>query len=244
MRAFIQFLNLTILFISATAMASNDKWQLRGSGGITQMSAGETHLIIPGVETSTINFDDEDAAIVSAGIGYVYPLNCDDDCDDAFYWFPRVTAGIDGTYQFMKEFSPEISLDNTSTEDHADAMEVQSATAMFNLTLDVFKLQRLSLFAIGGAGVAWTWTEWHHAAGIDLNLENEESDSFAFQFGGGLGFELIPTLDLTLTYLYTDLGNTQLINNAEENNSDIDVDAAEIYFRQQSILLGLQWDLF
>ena len=147
-----------------------------------------------------------------------------------FRWFPAITASVDGTYQF------ETQLEGDLTKDHFDNhAHIENLTLMYNITFAIAEYQRWTVFILGGVGVAWTWVDYKDNK---IELEQQETSTFAIQGGGGVGYELIPELDLTLTYLYADLGHV----NTSEKDPELSKNEAEFDLRQQSVLLGLTWN--
>jgi opacity protein-like surface antigen len=245
---------LLLPLVCSSALADWDGFEegyfkLKGSAGITQLSAENAHLGVDrgmGEEVDTVTFNDEDAAMVALGVGYVFLLT---DEDEDFRWFPAVVPSIDGSYQFEKHFSGDVymwgdpALDNFNNNTH-----VENFNLMFNVTLAVAEYQRWTAFVLGGIGAAWTWVGYdgQPKAGSppesELQLHTKTNTTFAFQGGAGIGFELMPELDLTLTYLFTDLGNVETSDSVKNSNANQTISPANFDLQQQSLLLGLEWN--
>ena len=96
-------------------------------------------------------------------------------------------------------------------------MNLQSIRAMFDVGLTVVKINWLSVYAIGGIGVAWNEVSLNakpNQLGLEEDIEgyelqSENSSGFAYEFGGGLSAELRKDLAITLEYLYSGLTHVE-----------------------------------
>lgn len=246
------FLITSLSLSSFTAMAGDwdeGYFKIKASGGVAWLDGDEANLGVTEIETDTITFATSDVAGVAAlGVGYAFILT---DEDDDFRWFPAIVASLDGAYQFETDFNGDVyQFENADMNNYTNNTSVENFNLMFDLTLALAEYQRWTIFAIGGIGAAWTTVQYDDTAKADIppsgiDLSSHTSSNFAFQFGGGLGFEIMPELDLTLTYLYTDLGDVSTgdsVNATEGNNPNISITPADFDLQQQSLLLGLEWN--
>jgi opacity protein-like surface antigen len=214
-------------------------FQLRGGAGMGWLSADDAELDTSEGETDNVEFDDGDGVVATFGVGYVFPLT--QEYDD-LRWFPAAVASIDGAYQFETDFSGDVKGNGDLDQDNdQNTTNIETLNVMFNITAPIVEYQRWTFFVIGGMGSAWTWVDYEDSR---IELDRETNTTFAYQGGAGVGFELMPELDLNLTYLYTNLGsvNTSSDHKHDADDEDIDITAAEFELSQQSLILGLTWN--
>ncbi len=227
--------------------------QLRIGTGATWLSAEETTVTLQPynqIDTLTSSDSTDAAGITTMGYGYVFPFDCDD-CDEDWRFFPGMIVSLDGTYQFETQLTGDVLLYGASNLNYYDyEYGIENLNVLANLTLGLVEYQRWTIFALGGLGVAWTWVDYEEIPkpGVDggnLTLKEESNTTFAWQAGGGIGFEVIPELDLTLTYLYTDLGDVETSSTITGSNgaSSMEIsDPANFGLSQQTVLLSAQWN--
>lgn len=248
------------LIYSANVLADDDSFadgyaQFRIGGGVTWLNAQESTIGItsaPFVEVDTLTSSDSDhvAALGTIGIGYVIPF--DTDSDEEVKWLPGMILSVDGTYQFESELSGEVyQFSDPAFSNYNYQYGIQNANLLANLTLGLVEYQRWTLFAIGGLGAAWTWIEYQETTNPgetqgNLTLDTGSNTTFAWQAGGGLGYEILPELDATLTYLYTDLGKVQTSSTISSQNlfngTPYISTTPEFDLSEQSVVLSLQWN--
>jgi opacity protein-like surface antigen len=238
-----------ILFIANSALAAPNMrdnfghFILKGAAGVASLSAGDAELeVVPDFETDDVTFDREDAAIISLGVGYIFPLQYPN--YNQLKWFPSFTTSLDVSYQFETEFSGDVFLFGSSAFLSQNKTEISNTNLIFNIQVNVAEYQDFSFFILGGLGPAWTEVKYkdRDSAGQGLTLDNQNNLTLALQAGGGIGYAITPALHTMLRYQYTNFGQ---VETAESGNTSIvpgaDITAAKFDYRQQSLLLGLEW---
>lgn len=225
-------------------------FQLRGGLGAGWLSSEEATLGVSGYENDKLEESNELGLVATLGAGRVFLLS---DEDEDWRWFPALVASLDGAYQFETTLSGDAVMygdpDYDNYQYHAD---IENLNLMFNLTLAIAEYQRWTTFVIGGIGTAWTWVEYSDKEKSDIpidsriELESETNTTFAWQGGVGIGYEIMPELDVTLTYLYSDFGNVLTSSDLQHRDADDDnirITAAELDLTQQTLMLGFTWNI-
>ncbi|MGA2655302.1 MAG: hypothetical protein ABSF18_04920 [Gammaproteobacteria bacterium] len=207
--------------------------QFRIGGGVTWLhgegseigitSTSSNGMEFTEVDTLTESTSDHVTALGTIGVGYVIPF--DPDSDEDFIWFPGMIISLDATYQFETELTGDVyGYRDPNYDDFTYVYGIQNTNLLANLTLGIAEYERWTLFAIGGLGIAWTWVEYTETPKVGVNgfiteLDSHANTTFAWQAGGGVGFEIMPELDVTLTYLYTDLDKVQTSSNLKTEDN-------------------------
>lgn len=252
---FITIISFVLFFLSPLLRAEsafqealqNGHLELKGSIGGGWLSADDTSLHVTNTETDRLTFDNADAVFASLGLAYAYPLNYR--FWETWRWFPEITASFDITEQFETTLDGDVDLYGADYifAGYDSKTDVSNTNLMVNLSLDVLKHKEFSFFVIGGIGAAWTDISYAETPdpGVvrgNISLDSKSCVTFAIQVGGGIGYQLAPDLNATLTYLYTDLGSPQTGDMGKINGiPHPDVEPITINLIQQSILLGLEY---
>lgn len=262
-KKFTPYLLSSTLILSANAFADDEIFdegyaQFRIGGGVTWLQAKDSNIGITSktygfteVDTLTSSSSDHAGAVATIGAGYVLPFEKDDP-DEEFLYLPGLIVSIDATYQFENDLTGDVyDYGDPEFDNYNYTYGIQNTNLLANFTLGLLEYERWTLFGIAGLGIAWTWVEYSETPkpGVpkgNLTLDTGSQTTFAWQGGGGIGYELFPELDLTLTYLYTDLGKVETSSNivSENNlNGDSYISTTPAFdLHEQSVVLGLQWN--
>ncbi|MGA2655185.1 MAG: outer membrane beta-barrel protein [Gammaproteobacteria bacterium] len=250
--------NITKIIFSALLLAlytlpvfADNYWQIRAGAGVGLLFTDETTLGVTAHETNdTLTEGDAGSNVIATvGLGYVIPFECED-CDD-WQFFPGIIISLDGSYQPKTNVTGDVWIYSDPAFDLYDyRASFENTNLMGNVTLGLLEYQRFTVFLQGGLGIAWTDVGYYDTPkpGVtqgNLALESQQNTTFAWQGGAGIGYALIPELDLTLTYLYTDLGTVETSSQFKSENNfggTVVVDPAEFELHQQSLVLGVQWN--
>lgn len=259
------FISSTLL-LSANAFAFEEMFedgyaQVRVGGGVTWLHAESSEIgttstfgsgTITEVDSLTSSTSDNATALGTIGVGYVVPF--DTDSDEAFRWFPGMMFSLDATYQFDSDLTGDVyGYRDPALDDFNYTYGIQNTNLLANFTLGLAEYERWTVFAVGGLGIAWVWVDYMEYpkpgvdAGIITQTDTHANTSFAWQVGAGFGYEVMPELDVTLTYLYTDLDKVQASSNLTSENDYNGTNpqistAPEFDLSQQSVVLALQWN--
>jgi opacity protein-like surface antigen len=236
---------LSLLFPSLVQADSSDfkkgYFELKGAVGYTRLFAEDADMQITSVETDEITFDDQNAVSASLGVAYAIPFNT----KKAFTWWPFIKGSVDVTHQFKETFSGDVSVPDSDAVWH-NRTEINNTTLMFNLNLGVLRYKEFSTFILGGIGPAWTEVTYKDSPKTGsppgMSLDSHSNTTFAAQGGAGVGYLITPQLNLTLTWLYTHLGDVETAEDGDiPNISGLDLEPAKFGLSEQSVFLGLEW---
>ncbi len=206
-------------------------------GGIATLDAENTHVRVTDTQSETLiqnNSGDWDSWTGRVGVGYVYGLT-----DESMQWFPTLSPQVNLIY-LNGDISGKVYRFNEPNTNPADYdMNLKSTRLMFDLALTAVRIEALSIYAIGGAGVAWNKVHFDSRRNDDFHLTNkdletEHSAGFAYEFGGGLTYSVGHRLAISAEYLYTGLTDVLLGANEFVEDADFDVNS-------QAVLVGFRF---
>ena len=220
-------------------------------GGVASMDPESTTLHVSPDETDLLTnstSDDWDSWTAQVGVGYVYPIEGDDMYTGDVRWFANINPQLNLYYLDASDMNGDTYLFQDPSYNLADwNMEFNSTRLMFDLALTVATLERLSLYVLGGAGVAFNRTELnsiaHPGSGIaDVYLDSEDSTSFAYEFGGGLTYALMDDLAVSLEYLFTGINDVGLGETTTTLGCDqtFNISGGDMDIDSQALMLGLR----
>ncbi|MFA6037542.1 MAG: outer membrane beta-barrel protein [Legionellales bacterium] len=219
-------------------------------GGIATLDATDTSLQISDSETDKLiqtNDGNWESWTGQVGVGYVSPLTHELQTGDV-QWFPLITPQINLYYLDGDDIQGDVYQFESADFDNLDYnMDFQSTRLMFDLGLTLAAIDRFSVYAIAGAGIAWNKTDLNanpNQQGIDcgaigFDIDSKTSSSFAYEFGGGMTYAAMDNLAISLEYLYTGFTDVELGNDSDE----FDIESQDLDINSQAVLLGLRFAL-
>lgn len=213
----------------ALAETNHDHFEILLMGGLANLDADDMDSLIQ------TNEDEWESFTGQVGLGYVYffPIELE---TGAVQWFPSINPQVSVYFLGGDDIEGEVSQQRSEFNDIDYTMELQSTRAMFDLALTLASIDWFSIYAIGGAGVAWNKTKFsttHNQADLDTS----NSSGIAYEFGGGATAQLRFDLAVSVEYLYTRLTDVGL---ADHTDPDFDNQSSEFDINSQAILLGLR----
>ncbi len=227
--------------------------------GIATIDQNDGKVKVTRSETDTLlqtNSDDWKSWTGQLGVGYVFPLEWEDEEDENEYrhnrdeddeinvsWFDSITPQINVYVLSGNKLEGDVRRFNDPDDiDATYNINFDSTRLMFDLALDVLTVNELSFYVMAGLGVAWNTADFNlnPNRGVpihDLKIQESQSTDFAFEFGGGLDYALDENFDITLQYLWTDLtdigiGGVDDIFHVHSDNMDV---------KTQAIFLGVRF---
>ncbi|MFI4954843.1 MAG: outer membrane protein [Gammaproteobacteria bacterium] len=207
------------LFLSVpiVTIASTHNFQIEIMGGFNHSYSPESKLYIksdtPGVPTEVDTLHDTSSGndfIGGAGLSYILPLA--DDKDD---FMRDLLIGLD-LYFFNTTRSGEVYLFEDPNANNLDYdLKLKTSRLMLNGELDFFSpWKRLAPYLQGSIGVARVEASYHdypigETIGGGIRLSEKTNYNFAYSLGAGVKYNFIEDFQLSISYLYTDLGDVE-----------------------------------
>ncbi|MFA6038298.1 MAG: hypothetical protein WC748_09300 [Legionellales bacterium] len=217
--------------------------------GIADVTHGDGTLQVDSTESDSLTQTNSNAWETFTGqfgVSYIMPLYWGEDAEEdkletGMAWFDSITPQINVYLLGDTTLEGDVLRFGYKNEATYD-MDFNSTRLMFDVAVDVFTVRDFSFFALGGLGIAWNSTSlnWVPNPGEDLtgfNLAETDSSGFAYEFGGGVNYEVLGDLDVSLQYLFTVLDNVSA-QGADDFYDDIHTSDLDIHV--QSILLGVR----
>ncbi len=221
-------------------------------GGIASLDAGDSTIRITSQETDQLvqtNENDWKAWTGQVGLGYVAQF-AEELSSGEVDWFPIINPQINVYYLGGEDIEGDVWRFQDPNFNQADySMKFHSTRLMFDLALTIAQIERLSIYAIGGLGIAWNEIDFNARSTEvcpieDVSLNSNNDNSFAYEFGGGLTYAAFDSMAISLEYLYTGFNNIGLgDHNDDVNDQGLDVKASDIDIHSQAVLLGLRFAL-
>ncbi len=254
MKGYYQSLSAVALLAGSThsALANDDFnpfFEILVMGGTVSLDAEDTSLQITEWETDKLtqaNEGDWKSWTGQIGVGYVYPLAEDLETGDV-QWFPLINPQLNVYYLDGDGIHGDVHQFESAEFDTLDyKMDYRSTRLMYDVGITVAAIDKFSIYAIGGAGIAWNQVEFKakpNAFGLEcgtegFELDTENSTSFAYEFGGGMTYAILDDVAISVEYLYTGFKDVKI---GDDTDSDFDIESDDLDVNSQSILLGLRF---
>jgi outer membrane autotransporter protein len=226
-------------------------FQLNVMAGFSSLDQDGNYVYSP-TETDSLIQDGNDwnAWTVAVGVGYLYPLQEADE-DEEVNWFTAITPQLNLYYLNGNDIDGDIYRYENPDLDHASyTSEFSSTRLMLDFDLTVMAIEKFSVFALAGLGVAWNNTElsvnYDEALKYpDWSLDSTTTTAFAYEFGAGVAYDITDDWGISLEYLYANLGDANVSGYAPigEDKDDLVIDSSDIDMSSQSIILGMTFAL-
>lgn len=224
----------------------NRHFELKAGVGGAWVSADQTSLHVTQYETDELSFDQANGWAATLGVAYVIPT--DVRFWEKWKWLSAVKLSLDLTQQFAMTMDGEVFLyGDHDFEGYDTDTRVDNTNLIANVSLNVAQYNDIYFFIMGGIGMARTNVTYDEVPEADVNRGNLKLDknttyTAVLQGGGGLGYSLTPRLNVTFTYLYTDIGDVRTGDTGDTDDiAHPAIQSATINLRQQTALLGLEY---
>lgn len=242
----------------------HDHWELIGAPGIAKLHANDGLLGITSSETDRLvqtNASSWNTFAGQLGIGYIH------------YFHHKKHSAKHSEKQYNLEkypkhvkwftaIEPELNLyglssnsikgnvwrfNNSNFNELTYDMPLHSLRLMLDGALTVATWRRLSIYGIGGIGVAWNRIGYSDTdsnvvpcTNQVLNLKSHTSTNFAWEAGIGATLDLNDRFGVSFEYLYTSLGRVATSANGTSGTITTPIiSAAHFNLNSQTALLGL-----
>lgn len=131
-------------------------------------------------------------------------------------WFPRIDIGLSMQHGSVIFGGLVDEYGFSSAQNYKFYYRMSSSAFLAQLTFDVVKFSRYSLFAFGGAGPAYVRTYDYSETALvsparnSLAFGDNAKWNLGYELGAGVRMALSPRWDVTLRYEYNDMGKAHL----------------------------------
>lgn len=216
-------------------------FELIAGFGAARLNAGHPSITFPGIGAARLNHNNNSqAGDATAGIGYVFPLINEPCGTNEIAWLPAFSTQLN-FHHISRSIRGELT--HRSNPNHRDYdLDLNNNRLMFDFSLSLFTLQRFSVYAIAGAGEAWTRVGYNQRPdrdliGADISLNSRRNSGFVSELGGGATLAVTNSLSVSLQYLYTNFYNVRTGNTGTLSGMPIRVRSTEFPFRAQEVFL-------
>lgn len=188
-------------------------FEIIGGGGWADFNLSDSSIRVTSDEVDVLagNNNAWDTGIGQLGIGYVMPFM------QGSNYFNTLRLELNGYYTSDDIEGPVYRFGDPAFSDYNYKMSVKSTRLMVDALVDVFTLNRVSIYAKGGIGAAWNRADYRETAlnvgSCSLNalsLDDDTRTQFAAEGGAGLRFDFNQNIGISGEYLYAyvDSGRT------------------------------------
>ncbi len=246
-----------LAFSSTVALADENEdqldtgFQLNFMAGLTSLEQ-DGHYDFSTTEKDSLIQDGTDWSswTIAVGVGYLYPLQEAED-DAELTWFPAITPELNLYYLNGSDIEGDVyRYQDPDLNDGTYTSEFSSTRLMLDFDLTVIEIEKFSVFALAGLGIAFNSTDLNVMVNEehnfpDFSLDSNESTAFAYEFGAGFGYAITDDWGVSLEYLYANLGEANVSGSSPipGDPDDLVIDSSDIDMTSQSIILGMTFAL-
>lgn len=236
--------------IATESPTMQDHFEIIGALGIANLRAGDSTIGVTSSETDKLvqtNTNSWNTFGAQLGLGYVAYLRDVPEYPCDAQWFRYLEPELNAYYLGSNSIKGDVwRFGSPSFNQLTYDISVHSVRLMLDAALDIVSYKKLSLYAIGGLGGAWSRIGYSDSdKGIScpdqrLDLDTEGHTTFAWELGGGLAYYFNDRIGLSLEYLYADLGHVR--TSASGNTGTITAPVivpASFKLKAHNVLLGL-----
>jgi hypothetical protein len=199
---------------------SANHFEVIGGLGIAKLNAGNGELGVTSSETDRLvqtNSGSWNTFGAQLGAGYVYYMRNAQQYSENVQYFPSIEPELNLYYLNSNSIDGNVwRFNNSNFNQLTYDIPLRSTRLMLDAALTVASYKQFSVYAIGGIGNAWNRTSYSDVDGANtpcpdqrLSLGSHTNSNFAWEAGAGLAFAFNNRINLSLEYLYTNLGRIQ-----------------------------------
>ena len=231
----------------------HDHFEVIGAPGIAKLNAnGLSQLGVTSSETDTLvqtNANQWDAFAAQLGVGFVHYFPYGRNYSNNVQWFPSIEPELNVYYLASNSIKGDVWRFNSPAFNQMTFdIPVHSTRLMLDAALTIASYKKLSFYAIGGIGNAWTSVSYHDTDNDStascpdqrVSLSSHTSTHFTWEAGLGLTYAFNHRVGVSFEYLYANLGrvNTSGSGNTGTIMAPVLI-PAHFNLRTQTGLLGL-----
>ncbi|MDO8953800.1 MAG: outer membrane beta-barrel protein [Gammaproteobacteria bacterium] len=123
---------------------------------------------------------------------------------------------------------------------------IRSTRLMLDAKPGLVSYDKMSFYPILGAGIAWNSSAYQETAlpgtaSSPLLLNANTKSSFAYDLGAGVRMDITPSLQVSLEYLYSNLGD--IVMTVNPANDATLTSPPQFKLSSQTVMLGLNWKI-
>lgn len=233
-------------------------YELYLGAGISSVDQHGSYTVSAGETASLEQSDEGDWGhwTVKLGGGYEFLLKEDEnEVEDEIVWFPAITPQLNLYFLGGSDIEGEVYTFNPTVNAQSYSMDFSSTRLMADVAFTVASYEQVSLYVLGGLGVAWnntslTTVPYPDYAVYGVDTPKHTTTAFAYEFGAGFDFTIDEDWALSLEYLFTGLGDAEIrgdtvicTNCGGEDVRTIGIESSDVEVNVQTILLGLTYAL-
>jgi opacity protein-like surface antigen len=202
---------------------SADHFEILGGPGVSQLSASNSSLGSLGVTSSETdklvqtNANAWNTLAAQLGAGYVHYFGNAQQYSEQVQWFPSIEPELNVYYLSSNSIDGNVlRFGSAAFNDLTFDIPIRSTRLMLDAALTIVSWKKLSIYAIGGIGNAWTRVGYKDTANDGnpcpeqrLDLNNKTNSNFAWEVGAGMTYAFNERFALSGEYLYAGLGNVK-----------------------------------
>jgi opacity protein-like surface antigen len=225
--------------------AESAQFEIQAQAGISDVSfAGPDEIQATPVEFNTLHQTNDEASFQgSVGVGYVFPLN---DEDESFIWFPDFKIALN-FYGFSSDNEGDAyEFGQADLNNFTYDLEVSSRRLMLDAYLTLLAWEDWSVFALAGTGQSWNNISYNQIPnegipGVEVELEGNKDAAWAYEAGAGIAYAVSDNVSLSLEYLYTHFNSLQTSDSGTVGQKAVEIAPLTFDLHTNTLFFGLTW---
>jgi len=215
------------------------------AGGIAGVHTRDSHMRVTSTEIDTLaqtNSYQWDDGTGKLGLGYVYYMVDGPRISDELRWFPTIEPMLNLYYSNLDVNGDIYRFNSVLLNDLRYSTTIKNTRLMLDVALAIVSQGKYSLYALLGIGEGWSRLSYRDRLGdatrISLNTDNETN--VVWEWGVGASYAFNKTVNVSLEYIFTDLGRMHTSNTGTTNGIAMpQLVGANFQVTTQAFLLGL-----
>jgi opacity protein-like surface antigen len=215
------------------------------AGGIAGAHTRDSHMQVTATEQDMLaqtNSYQWNTGIAQLGMGYVFYWADGPRISDELRWFPTFEPMLNLYYADYDISGDVYRFNNIFLDDVRYRTRVKNTRLLFDVALAIVSKGRYSFNLLLGVGEGWSTLNYRDKIGsaTRIRLNEERENNVVWEWGGGLNYAFSNCFNVSLQYIFTDLGRMHLANTGETNGIVAPtLTGAGFQVTTQAIMLGV-----
>lgn len=216
------------------------------AGGIAGVHTRDSQMQVTSGEIDTLaqtNSYRWDNATGQLGLGYVYYTVNGPRITEEFRWFPTIEPMLNLYYSNLDIKGDVYRFKDVLLNDVNYKTNIKNARLLLDVALTIFSKCQYSVYGLLGIGEGWSRINYRDKEGgvTRINLDTDTENNIVWEWGAGASYAFSNYANVSLEYVWTDLGRMHTSSVGAINNNIIvapQLIGANFQVATQAIMLG------
>lgn len=192
------------------------------AGGIAGAHTRDSHMQVTATEQDMLaqtNSYQWNTGLAQLGMGYVFYWADGPRISDDLRWFPTFEPMLNLYYADYDINGDVYRFNSILLDDVKYRTRVRNTRLLLDAALAIVSKGRFSFNLLLGVGEGWSTLNYRDKMGTAtrIRLNEERENNVVWEWGGGLNYAFNNCFNLSLQYIFTDLGRMHLASTGETN---------------------------